>query len=168
MKVRIREKRKTDKATLDGFYADKEVSKRLWLPSNKDAWIPESRKSLKEAYRFTILADGKIAGMIALEYPSLSRDGYQVNFVVGREFWNHGICTEALKQIVRFGFDELKLHKIVGDNSSDNPASGRVLEKAGFKKEEVFEEAGLREGKFIYDIDWGLINPASEDDDSKQ
>lgn len=188
MKVSIREKRNTDNATLDEFYADEEVSKQILLPSDKDfvpgcpssgsrgynrsfrnaRWIPEFRKSPKEGYYFTILADGKIAGQISLGYPSICRSTYGVGYAVGRKFWNQGICTEALKQIVRFGFDELTLHTIVGDNSSDNPASGRVLEKAGFKKEEVFEEAGLREGKSIYDIDWGLINPASEDHDSKE
>ncbi len=168
MKVNIREMRKTDKATLDDFYADEEVSKQLLLPSNKDSWIPQFRKSLKESYDFTILADGKIVGEISLEGPSLCRSTYNVGFAVGREFWGQGICTEALKQIVRFGFDELKLHKIFGDNDSDNPALGRVLEKAGFKKEGVFKEHVFKDGKYIDIINWGLINSAAEEHDTRK
>lgn len=174
--VTIREMRETDTATLDKLYADEEVAKHIRLPSSEDLvpgcpssgsrgynrsfrnerWIPESRKSLKDSYGFTILADGKIAGEIVLEYPSVCRSTYRVGFAVGRKFWNQGICTEALKQIVRFAFDELKIHKIAGDNDSDNPASGRVFEKAGFMK-----AVDLREDK--YNVEWGLINPNSED-----
>lgn len=168
MKVIIREMREADRATLDEFYANEEVSKQLFLPSNKDSWNrrcfhSQLRKSLKESYFFTILADGKIAGEIMLENPSTCRSTYTVGFDVGHDFWGQGICTEALKQMVRFGFNELKIHKIVGDNDSDNPASGRVLEKAGFKKEGVFKEHYFRDGKYVDVIHWGLINPASED-----
>jgi RimJ/RimL family protein N-acetyltransferase len=168
MKVTIKEMRQTDRATLDEFYADEEVSKQLFLSSNKDSWDrrcfhSQFRKSLKENYSFTILADGKVAGEIMLESPSTCRSTYSVGFAVGREFWGQGICTEALRQIVRFGFSELRIHKIVGDNDSDNPASGRVLEKAGFKKEGVFKEHYFRDGKYVDVIHWGLINPASED-----
>jgi RimJ/RimL family protein N-acetyltransferase len=150
MKVTIREQSETDRATLDEFYADEEVPR-------QDTWIPEFRKSLKDSCGFTILADGEVAGMIVLEYPSRCRSSYEVNFVVGREFWNQGICTDALNQIVGFGFDELKIHKVFSDTDSDNPASGRVFEKAGFKKEGVFKEDVLKEGKYIDIIKWGLI-----------
>jgi RimJ/RimL family protein N-acetyltransferase len=174
--VTIREMRETDTATLDKLYADEEVAKHIRLPSMEDfvpgnpssgsrgynrsfrneRWIPESRKSLKDSYGFTILADGKIAGEIVLEYPSICRSTYNVGFAVGRKFWNQGICTEALKQVVRFAFDELKIHKVGGDNDVDNPASGRVFEKAGFMKAEDFREEK-------YNVVWYLINPTSED-----
>jgi RimJ/RimL family protein N-acetyltransferase len=159
MKVNIREERKTDKATLDEFYADEEVLKEIWLPSNADSWISLFRKHLKQNYGFTILADGKIVGEIRLDGPSICRSTYNAGFAVGRKFWGQGICTEALKQIVRFAFDELKLHKVVGDSDSDNPASGRVFEKAGFKKEGVFKEHVFKQGRYIDRIHWGLINP---------
>jgi RimJ/RimL family protein N-acetyltransferase len=170
MKVTIREERETDKATLEEFYAHPEVSKELWLPSNAESWIPEFRKSLRDRYTFsfTILVDGEIAGNIGLQDPSICRSSYCVGFGVGRKFWNQGICTEALKQLVRFAFDELKLHKLFGDNDSDNPASGRVFEKAGFTKEGVFKEHVFKQGRYIDRIHWGLINPASEDHSSKK
>jgi RimJ/RimL family protein N-acetyltransferase len=170
MKVDIRKLRKTDRATLDELYADEEVLKHVWIPSipsTKDAWNrrcfhSQYRKSLKKRYRFTIWVDGKIAGDIELVDPSFCRSTYEVGFGVGRKFWNQGICTEALKQIVRFAFDELKIHKIVGDNDADNPASGRVFEKAGFKREGVFKEHYFRDGKYVDVVHWGLINPVDE------
>jgi ribosomal-protein-alanine N-acetyltransferase len=168
MNVTTREYRETDKATLDELYAHEEVAQNIWSPSNADSWIPEFRKSLKDSYVFTILANGKIAGGIYLENPSICRSSYCVGFALGRQFWNQGICTEALKQVVRYAFEELKLHKLFGDSDSDNPASGRVFEKADFKKEGVQKEQGWREGGYVDAIMWGLINPASEDHSSKK
>lgn len=119
-------------------------------PWSNDLWMPEPRRSLERSYPFTILADGEIAGEIGLESPSVCRSTYTVGYAIGREHWNQGICTEALKQIVTFAFEELCLHKIVSDTASDNPASLRVLEKVGFRKEEQLE---------IQTVFVGLFNP---------
>ncbi len=130
MDVMIREAQESDHAIMEEFYTHAEVLKELWLPANADDWIPPFRRSLKDARRFTftILADGEVVGEIGLQDPSICRSTYTVGFAVGRQYWNRGYCTEALKQLVTFAFDVLKLHKLVGDNDSDNPASGRVFE----------------------------------------
>jgi ribosomal-protein-alanine N-acetyltransferase len=163
MKVTVREMREADDATLDELYAHEEVAKTIWTQENAESWIPEFRRSQKGSYYFTILVDGKIAGGIYLEGPSRCRSSYSVGFALGREFWGQGICTEALKQVVKVAFDELKIHKLFGDNDSDTPASGRVFEKAGFRQEGVFREHVFKEGRYIDIIKWGLINVASEE-----
>ena len=142
----------------------KEISKQVSTPWNADSWIPTFRKSLKERYDFTILADGEIVGSIGFEDATLCRSSYVVGFAVGHEYWGRGICTEALKQLVKFAFEELKIHRLFGDNSSDNPASGKVFEKAGFKREAVFKEHyfEIRDGEYVDRIWWGLINPADK------
>ncbi|SFJ69041.1 Acetyltransferase (GNAT) domain-containing protein [Paenibacillus sp. UNC496MF] len=45
--------------------------------------------------------------------------------------------TEAVKQVVRYAFEALKFHRIVGEASPRNPGSIRVLERAGFQKEGI-------------------------------
>jgi len=56
---------------------------------------------------------------------------------VENKFWNKGIATEAIKQIIKFGFSRLKLTKIWAGTIINNPASGRALEKAGFKHKKI-------------------------------
>lgn len=51
--------------------------------------------------------------------------------------WRNGYATELSKNIVRFGFDKLKLHKIEADVAVENDASIRVLEKLGMTKEGI-------------------------------
>jgi RimJ/RimL family protein N-acetyltransferase len=43
--------------------------------------------------------------------------------------------SEAVEALVEYGFDELDLVRIYGKAFLFNPASGKVMEKCGFKKE---------------------------------
>jgi RimJ/RimL family protein N-acetyltransferase len=53
-------------------------------------------------------------------------------FYLAREFWGRGLASEAGRAFVAFGFDELKLTRIVTAVEVGNAASVRVLEKLGF------------------------------------
>ena len=162
LEVTIRKKTMTD--NIDEIYKQEEVSKQVVTPWNADSWMPELRKSLKKRYDFTILADGEIVGSIGFGDPTECRSSYEVGFAMGYEYWGQGVRSEALKQLAKFAFEKLKIHKLFGDNSSDNPASGRVFEKAGFKTEAVFKEHyfKIRDGEYVDRIWWGLINPADK------
>jgi [ribosomal protein S5]-alanine N-acetyltransferase len=80
--------------------------------------------------------DGRYVGRCGL-YPHLV-DGARVadeavlGFYLAREFWGRGLASEAGRAFVDFGFDELKLARIVTAVEVGNAASVRVLEKLGF------------------------------------
>ena len=156
MAVTIRKTEESDRAILDGFF------KESFPHRDAESNVHPRRNSLEQSYWFVILADGKIVGEIGIEEPSSCRSTYTVGFTVGRPYWNRGYCTEALKQLVRFAFDELKLYRLEGDCDFDNPASGRIFEKAGFTKEGILEEQVYKRGVYINRILWGLINPSPE------
>ena len=59
MNITIRSREEGDQLILNAFFEHPEVSKQLWLPSNAESWISESRKSLDPAYRSKIMVDGK-------------------------------------------------------------------------------------------------------------
>ncbi|HEY6445371.1 MAG TPA: GNAT family N-acetyltransferase [Acidobacteriaceae bacterium] len=63
-------------------------------------------------------------------------------FYLARPYWGQGLATEAGAAFVRFGFNELGLHKIVATVQEGNRASIRVLEKLGFHLVRV--EPGFR------------------------
>ena len=60
------------------------------------------------------------------------------------DVWGRGYATEAAAACVRAGFEQLGATRIVADVDPENPASIRVLEKAGF------EPAGTKDGKLLY------------------
>lgn len=56
-----------------------------------------------------------------------------LGFRLYKKFWSDGIATEAAKAVVIYGFEELKLTRIIGKAYSANKASIKVLEKCNFK-----------------------------------
>jgi RimJ/RimL family protein N-acetyltransferase len=143
MKIIIRKIKLSDAKEIAKILSNKEVLKKLnpkhpfpvptdyiknKIPIDKEKW----RNGL--AYKFVILEDDKIAGQISLYNPNKDKNSYEIGYFVGYDFWNKGIATKAVNQIVEFAFKKLKLEKVWSVISKNNPASIRVLRKAGFEK----------------------------------
>jgi len=164
MKIEIRKVKLSDAKELRELINDKEVIKQIiGYPypcplSHMKKDITNSLKKLKkkEQYPFTILADGKIAGQIFLEEPSKDKRRYSIGYFIGRKYWNKGIATKAIKEVIKLGFNKLKLYRIQGDNDSDNPASGKVMKKAGMKLEGIRKKIQKKGNKFIDLYLWGI------------
>lgn len=84
-------------------------------------------------------ADGSFAGRGGLERCAL---GVEVLYAVPRALWGRGVATAIATRAVAFA-RELELPELVGYAWIENPASIRVLEKAGLAFEREFEHAGL-------------------------
>lgn len=56
----------------------------------------------------------------------------ETGYWIGREFWGRGFATEALEGAMVWASRRWRRRGLVAGHFSDNPASGRVLEKAGF------------------------------------
>ena len=61
--------------------------------------------------------------------------------------------------MVKIAFVQLGIHELHGENELDNPASGRVLEKAGFEKVAVFKDHAFSNGEYVDIVHWSLFNP---------
>jgi ribosomal-protein-serine acetyltransferase len=60
-------------------------------------------------------------------------DRAELGYWIGPPFQNRGFCTEAARGAIRFGFEDLGLHKINVGCIAENTASRRVIEKLGFR-----------------------------------
>ena len=59
-------------------------------------------------------------------------DQCEVGYWIATPYWNNGICTEALQAVVDHCFNVKGFSVLWGDYFTENPASGRVMEKCGF------------------------------------
>ena len=64
----------------------------------------------------------------------------EIGYCYGSKYWNKGYATEALKRVIEFFLYECNLYLVEALHISGNPASGRVMEKAGMKKEAVLKD----------------------------
>ncbi|MGA0556644.1 GNAT family N-acetyltransferase [Larkinella sp. VNQ87] len=108
--------------------------------------------ALIEDFRAGVAANERITWGIAL--PHLSRIvgtiGFvrmqpeharaEVGYLLHPDYRGQGLVQEALRAVLAYGFETLKLHSIVAVVDPANTPSARVLERAGFRKEGHFRE----------------------------
>ena len=63
-----------------------------------------------------------------------------IGYELARNYWRHGIMTEALSAVINFGFDEMELNRIEAVVMPENASSIKMLDKLGFRKEGLLEE----------------------------
>ncbi|MCR8849321.1 GNAT family N-acetyltransferase [Rossellomorea sp. SC111] len=96
------------------------------------------------------LNDGRdLIGEIDLYDFDLTTGNCEVSYSIGYDWWNKGYGTEALKAVVEFAFTHMNVHKLSAAHNTDNPASGRIMEKAGMKQEGVIRHM-IRNAKDQY------------------
>ena len=104
----------------------------------------------------TLATDGLLIGAIALgALPQHQRA--ELGYWIGVPYWNNGYCTEAALTVIRYGFEELGLHKITSRYIVGNHASEKVMIKAGMKKEGELADEVLKDGAFHTLGVYGLI-----------
>lgn len=96
--------------------------------------IEESRKS-DTAYTFGIFINQKLIGKINIG--NIARGAFQsayMGYWIDEDYRNKGYMSQAVELAVKFGFEELKLHRIEANVMAFNKPSLRVLEKCGFER----------------------------------
>ncbi len=73
----------------------------------------------------------------------------EMGYWLAEPFWGKGIMTEAVKALTAFATRDLKLHRIFAEPYTTNPASARVLEKAGFIREGILRSNVFKDGKIL-------------------
>ena len=79
-------------------------------------------------------SDCALIGAIGLVINRVSTRA-EIGYWIGKPYWSLGYCTEAAKAAIRYGFDVLELNRIHAHHLTRNPASGRVMQKAGMRHE---------------------------------
>ena len=104
----------------------------------------------KPEMTFAIATEAEAIGCIGLRRGvDVHRKTAELGFWLGEPFWGGGIMTEAVREFVRWGFEELDLNRIQAESFEGNAASARVLEKAGFVREGRMRANVLKDGKVM-------------------
>ena len=112
-------------------------------------WVPH--KSIEESQMilshfiegkktFALELGGKVIGSLGVEnyneqnYPELDPlQGRELGYVLSKDYWGQGLMPEAVKAVIAWLFEEVKLDFIVIGHFDWNNQSRRVIEKCGFK-----------------------------------
>jgi ribosomal-protein-alanine N-acetyltransferase len=123
-----------------------------------DQLLAEEHNDETEFFLIIRKADDAIVGTIGLS--QIFRRRFQnayLGYLLGAGYTGNGYMTEAVRQILRFAFRDLKLHRVEANVQPDNLPSIAVLKRNGFKRE-GFSEKYLKIGGRWRDHErWALV-----------
>lgn len=93
--------------------------------------------------------NSKLIGSIDFVQYDKKNFSAEIGYVLNRKYWNKGIMTEALKEIIKFGFDEMNLMRIETRLNAMNVASERVMQKNGLTYEGTLRKKNFLKKEFI-------------------
>ena len=99
---------------------------------------------------FAIATKSEAIGSIGLMLgKDVHRHTAEMGYWLAEPFWGKGIMTQAVSSLADFAIHDLKLHRVFAEPYITNPASARVLEKAGFIREGILRSNVLKDGKIL-------------------
>ncbi|MBO2465123.1 GNAT family N-acetyltransferase [Actinomadura violacea] len=141
----LREFGASDHAAVHAFAGDPEVTRYTdWgpnSPSDTTTFLAEVTQDATSTprHRFALAVVDRrhnaLIGSIELRVTSTFHRRAEIGYVLHRAWWGNGYGSEAATALLRFGFDELGLHKISATCDPGNAASARVLTKIGMQRE---------------------------------
>lgn len=130
-----------------------------YTPTDAQEWVrrQEAREDLK--LDLAIEIDGEAIGAIGL----VLRDDLQVKvaeigYWLGEPFWGRGLATAAVRVLTQYAFANLELVRIYATVLEWNPASARVLEKAGYVLESRQRKSIFKDGQVIDGLIFALVS----------
>ncbi|WP_346939407.1 GNAT family protein [uncultured Clostridium sp.] len=143
------------------IYSDPEVAKYDWFtPINTkddalsiiDCYKKEFENKEEITWGVARKNDNKIIGYCNLGSFDDDSIRSEIGYGFNRDEWNKGYATEAIKVLVKFGFDVMNFHRIEATVTLGNDASIKALKKANFIQEGIFRERTNMKGKFEDDV----------------
>jgi len=166
-KVVLRPVKRSDIPNFLKWFNDMEVTQYLamYLPMTEMAegkWIEELGARANTDVLFVIEVienDGnKAIGSMGLHGINPKDHFATFGIAIGeKDYWSKGYGTEAARLIIKYGFEQLNLHRISSSAFSFNERSLRLHRKVGFREEGRQREAQFKNGQYHDLVIFGLL-----------
>ena len=118
-----------------------------YTAADADAWIKRASEQAP-ATSFAIVVEGAAVGGIGIELGTdVFRRSAEIGYWLGEPFWGRGIATEALRAMTEYAFERFDICRLEAGVFDWNPASARVLEKAGYTLEGRARRGVVKDGR---------------------
>jgi RimJ/RimL family protein N-acetyltransferase len=146
----LREFRPADQAAMAAYWADPLYQRYYAELADHDAVVAElvarfiaaQAAQPRRAWQMaiTLRGDDQLIGNCGIRINNPELREANIGYELHPAHWGHGYASEAAHAIVRFGFEDIGLHRIWAETVADNLGSQRVLEKLGMRREAHFRE----------------------------
>jgi len=108
-------------------------------------------------WKIVLKETGEKMGVISVYFYRPEHRKAELGFWLLPQFWGKGYALEALHQIIRYWQQEKQLHRLEAFVETDNVASGKLLQRAGFQHEGTMHDCEIKNGRFISLTIYALI-----------
>ena len=138
-----------DASAIQELAGDVEIARNTFVPHPYEAgmakqFIEQSRVKTEsgEWANFAIVLKDKdiLIGSIGYKDIDNKHSRAEFGYWIGKPYRGRGYATEAVEQLIHFGFNNIGLHRVYATPFGSNIASRRVLEKAGMKREGTLKD----------------------------
>lgn len=127
--------------------------------ANAHRWLDEVCGAEPEV-QFAIAVAGRAVGGIGFAFrPDVYRRSAEIGYWLGREHWGRGIMTQAVVAVSAYALKSFDLVRLDAEVFETNPASRRVLEKAGYVCEGCLQRSVTKAGRTIDAFRYALLRP---------
>lgn len=154
----LRPVRMTDAEDMFEYSRDPEVARHVLWDAHRSIHqtrdyirylIRQYRNAAPGTFAIALRDSGKVIGTIGFMWVQTDNRSAEVGYSLGRAYWNQGYMSEALREMVAFGFERLRLNRIEAQHECSNPASGRVMIHAGMQHEGTLRQRIFNKGRFV-------------------
>ena len=92
--------------------------------------------------------DAQLIGAVGLRELDTEHSQAELGFWIAVQAWGKGYATEATGRVIRYAFEELKINRVYAHYMVRNPASGKVLENLGLRREGLLRQRVRKWGVF--------------------
>lgn len=90
----------------------------------------------------------QVIGTCGFNIWSRTHDRAEISYDLSHDYWGQGLMTSALRLIIKYAFEHMKLKRVQATVVLDNKGSIRVLQKLGFKDEGILRKYNCLRGKY--------------------
>ncbi|MBL7033027.1 MAG: GNAT family N-acetyltransferase [Candidatus Delongbacteria bacterium] len=113
-------------------------------------WISIATSQEPETNFAIVSGNDAVIGGVGLEIKAdIYRCTAEIGYWLGRAWWGQGIATRALRALTDWGLRTFALERLQAGVFETNPASARVLEKAGYRLEGRLKRNVIKDGKVL-------------------
>lgn len=100
--------------------------------------------------RFAIDVGGEAVGSVSLKPGTdVERRSAEIGYWLGEAYWGRGIASAAVAAVTAYAHRELDLLRVFAVPFVRNPASVRVLERAGYQREGIMRRSAVKDGEIL-------------------
>lgn len=156
------------KDMFNNWAKDDEVTKFLTWPAHSSvdvslevlsSWIENYTDDKFYQWCIELKETHQAIGSIAVVSLKEDIEAVEIGYCIGRKYWHQGITSEALKALIDFFFNQVRVSRIESRHDNLNPHSGKVMLKCGLKFEGIRIKADKNNTGICDVAMYGMINP---------